>query len=335
MRISGDPQKIEHAKQMVLELIAQKDAQPQPNRPGGGPNGNYNNFGAGSNGGGGPPGGNDGNGGNYESCEVFVPKIAVGVVIGKGGDMIRKIQLECGGKLQFLQGKNDEPGDRRCFIQGTKQQVEQAKRTIEGLIENVMTRSRNGNGPNTGNSVNSEGYGGGSNYGYGYGVNHAQQTSREEITFMVPNSKCGIVIGRGGETIKLINQQTGAYCEMDRIAVNPPSEKLFKCKGTPEQVEAARQMIAEKINMELPIISRKPISGGPPHQQNQQQQQQQAYNPNDPNAAAAAYQQQWAGYGQAGGWGDQSQQPAAMGAPGGAAGQQSADFSQQWIEYYK
>ncbi|KAM7344454.1 P-element somatic inhibitor isoform 2-T2 [Cochliomyia hominivorax] len=334
LRISGDPQKIEHAKQLVLDLIAQKDAQQQQqqqnNRPnmggnggGGGmganngPNnggGNYNNFGGGNNGG--------------EQCEVFVPKLAVGVVIGKGGDMIRKIQQECGCKLQFIQGKNDEPGDRRCLIQGTRQQVDDAKRMIDGLIENVMQRNRNGNGAGGNGGDN-----GNSNYGYGYGVNHAQQPAREEITFMVPASKCGIVIGRGGETIKLINQQSGAYCEMDRNAVNPPSEKLFKCKGTPEQVEAARQMIAEKINMELPIINRKSINGGPPNQQGGGAG---GYNPNDPNAAAAAYQQQWAaGYGQAG-WGDQAQQQAAgmgQGAPG--AGAQSADYSQQWIEYYK
>ncbi|XP_037888051.1 far upstream element-binding protein 3 isoform X2 [Glossina fuscipes] len=323
LRISGDPQKIEHAKQLVLDLIAQKDAlqqQQNSNRPGlgtnNGPNGGYNNFG----------------GGGGEQCEVFVPKIAVGVVIGKGGDMIRKIQTECGCKLQFIQGKNDEPGDRRCLIQGTRQQVEDAKRTIDGLIENVMQRNRNGNGGGAGGAIPGNGGAdnGNSNYGYGYGVNHAQQPAREEITFMIPASKCGIVIGRGGETIKLINQQSGAYCEMDRNAVNPPSEKLFKCKGTSEQVEAARQMIAEKINMDLNIISRKSIAGGPPNIQGSAG----GYNPNDPNSAMAAYQQQWAGYAQQGAWGDQSQQAGmAQGAPG--AGGQQADYSQQWIIYYK
>ncbi|XP_075169013.1 P-element somatic inhibitor isoform X2 [Haematobia irritans] len=339
LRISGEPQKIEMAKQLVLDLIAQKDAQNQQaatnNRPGGGmggggaggmganngPNGggNYNNFGA----------------GGGESLEVFVPKIAVGVVIGKGGDMIRKIQQECGCKLQFIQGKHDEPGDRRCLIQGSRQQVDDAKRMIDGLIENVMQRNRNGGGGGGGGGAQTTDNGN-SNYGYGYGVNHAQQPAREEISFMVPASKCGIVIGRGGETIKLINQQSGAYCEMDRNAVNPPSEKLFKCKGTPEQVEAARQMIAEKINMDLPIINRKSINGGPPAQQQQDGGAQGGYNASDPNAAAAAYQQQWAGYGQAGGWGEQAQpQAAAMGQTPAAGGAGQADYSAQWIEYYK
>ncbi|XP_017482918.1 PREDICTED: far upstream element-binding protein 3 [Rhagoletis zephyria] len=331
LRISGDPQKIEHAKQSVLDLIAQKDLQAAALAA-------RNNGGSvqGTGGGGSSGGYNFGNLG--EQCEVFVPKIAVGVVIGKGGDMIRKIQTECGCKLQFIQGKNDEPGDRRCLIQGTRQQVDDAKRMIDGLIENMMQRQQR----NASSSSNGNTEGNNSNYGYGYGVNHAQQPPREEITFMVPSSKCGIVIGRGGETIKLINQQSGAYCEMDRNAVNPPSEKLFKCKGTSEQVEAARQMIAEKINMELPIIARKPISGNIPGQHNNQGGGY-GQNPmqNDPNAAAAAYQQQWGGYAQ--GWGDQSQQQQMM-MGGGAMGQnvaaaagggQQADYSAQWIEYYK
>lgn len=73
-----------------------------------------------------------------DQAEVFVPKTAVGVVIGKGGEMIKKIQGDTGCKLQFIQGKGDGPGDRRCIISGTKQQVEDAKRTIEDLIDSVM-----------------------------------------------------------------------------------------------------------------------------------------------------------------------------------------------------
>lgn len=99
------------------------------------------------------------------------------------------------------------------------------------------------------------------NSNYGYGTDASQQPMREEVSFAVPASKCGIVIGRGGETIKLINQQSGAFCEMDRSAINPPSEKMFKMKGTSEQIEHARQLISEKIGVEISILSTRPISG--------------------------------------------------------------------------
>lgn len=132
-----------------------------------------------------------------------------------------------------------------------------------------------------------------------------------------------IVIGRGGETIKLINQQSGAHTEMDRNASNPPNEKLFKSKGTTDQVEAARQMISEKINMELNVISRKPIGGGPGGgggnsgggQNNSHHNQQQGgyggqnqMQGGDPNSGAGYQQQPWGGpYGQQG-WDPSGQQ---------------------------
>lgn len=178
---------------------------------------------------------------------------------------------------------------------------------------NQNNQNRNNQNPNMTNS------------NYGYGTDASQQPMREEVSFAVPASKCGIVIGRGGETIKLINQQSGAFCEMDRSAINPPNEKMFKMRGTAEQIEHARQLISEKIGVEINILSTRQIGGGgaggnsgqygmqannPPNMYNQQQQQQ----------------QQWGGYQQM--W-DQSQQQMAVGAPG------QPDYSAQWIEYYK
>lgn len=186
---------------------------------------------------------------------------------------------------------------------------------IEELIDSVMRSNQLGL-----RNSNPQADNGNSAYGYGYGVNHSQQPQREEVTFAVPASKCGIVIGRGGETIKLINQQSGAYCEMDRSAVNPPSEKMFKAKGTPEQIEHARQMISEKINVDSVILTRKSIGNVPVR----------GYNNNMQNDNQnAAYPQQW-GYAQ--GWDQaQQQQPTVQINP--STGQ--PDYSQQWIEYYK
>lgn len=131
LRITGDPENVAHAKQLVEELIGDKGG--FNNREGGG--------GGGRGGGGGFHQGGGGGGsmsGDGVELDVFVPKAAVGVVIGKGGEMIKKIQAETGCKLQFLQGRNDEPGDRRCLVQGSQHQVEDGKRMIDDLIESVM-----------------------------------------------------------------------------------------------------------------------------------------------------------------------------------------------------
>lgn len=105
---------------------------------------------------------------------------------------------------------------------------------------------------------------------------------------------------------------------MDRTANNPPTEKLFKAKGTAEQIEHARSLISEKINMDIVIASRKTINGG-----------------GGGSYDNSNYQQQWGnagGYAQQGWEQPQQQQPANGGAPSGAGGQ---DYSHQWIEYYK
>lgn len=53
----------------------------------------------------------------------------------------------------------------------------------------------------------------------------------------------------GGETIKQINQQTGAHCELDRRPPANPAEKTFVIRGTPEQIESCKRVIAEKLGM--------------------------------------------------------------------------------------
>lgn len=175
------------------------------------------------------------------------------------------------------------------------------------------------------------------NSNYGYGTDNSQQPMREEVSFSVPASKCGIVIGRGGETIKLINQQSGAFCEMDRGAINPPSEKMFKMKGTSEQIEHARQLISEKIGIEVTILSTRQIGagGGPGGGSGGQGGQGGGYGGNMQGGSNGAnpygqqqQQQQWGGYQQQMWDQSQQQQPAQVN-----SGQ--PDYSAQWIEYYK
>ena len=49
-----------------------------------------------------------------------------------------------------------------------------------------------------------------------YGAQHTDYV-------LVPSNKCGLIIGKGGETIKQINQSTGAHCEIDKNA--PPDSR--------------------------------------------------------------------------------------------------------------
>lgn len=52
--------------------------------------------------------------------------------------MIKKIQNETGARVQFQQGRDDGPGERRCLLTGKPSQVDQARRRIEELIDSVL-----------------------------------------------------------------------------------------------------------------------------------------------------------------------------------------------------
>merc|ERR1740128_1062036 len=208
LRIYGDPQKVEHAKQLVYDLIAEKEMEVSENSS------CYQNS-------------------EFTPSQVAVPRSAVGVVIGKNGEMIKKIQNETGARVQFQQGRDDNPEERMCALTGTMIQIDDARQRIEELIESVLARdSQMGRGRGrTGSGMNGAPYGrspgGGSTGGWGeYGPGPGRPSGptmgmarngqeKVEYQFLVPSTKTGIIIGKGGETIKQINQQSGAFCELD------------------------------------------------------------------------------------------------------------------------
>lgn len=81
------------------------------------------------------------------------------------------------------------------------------------------------------------------------------QTGRIAYDRWVRNTSEGrahmFVFCSGGETIKNINQQSGAHVELQR---NPPPNtdpnvRIFSIRGSPQQMEMARQLIDEKIGV--------------------------------------------------------------------------------------
>ena len=77
----------------------------------------------------------------------------------------------------------------------------------------------------------------------------------DKVEFVtVSSDKVGLVIGKGGETIKSINQASGAHCEIDKKAPPDATEKNFIIRGPPENVERARQMVLEKVLQSLHVF---------------------------------------------------------------------------------
>lgn len=314
LRIIGDPEKVEHAKRLVEEIINSRDDNPPSQR--------FNAYGSMMGGGGG-----GGGGGPRSIGEVIVPRSSVGMIIGKGGETIKRLANESGAKIQFKPDDDPTTPDRCAVIQGTAEQIAKATQMISDL-------------------VNKSGAGGGS-----------------EVFYMhVPSNKTGLVIGKGGETIKQICGESGAHVELSRDPPPNATEKIFIIKGTPYQIHHAQHIIRIKVG-DIPPGT--PVSAfhGPGGDYGAQQAQgygqgqfsQGAWNnfgggpqqQSDPNAAAWAQyyaqqqQQQYPGYQQ------QYQQPQPAGAPAQPQANPASsapsinpqtgqpDYSAQWVEYYR
>uniref|UniRef100_A0A8C7RA58 K Homology domain-containing protein n=1 Tax=Oncorhynchus mykiss TaxID=8022 RepID=A0A8C7RA58_ONCMY len=219
LRISGEPFKVQQAKDMVMELIREQGFREQRGE-----------YGSRMGGGGG--------GGDYVT--VPVPRFAVGIVIGRNGEMIKKIQSDTGVRIQFKPDDGTTP-ERIAQIIGPPDQSQHAAEIITDLLRSVQQGGPGG--PNGGGRGRGRGGNGGGNWNMG------PPGGLQEFTFTVPTMKTGLIIGKGGETIKGISQQSGARIELQR---NPPPNsdpniKMFTVRGSHQQIDYARQLVEEKI----------------------------------------------------------------------------------------
>uniref|UniRef100_A0A8C7HY28 Far upstream element (FUSE) binding protein 1 n=1 Tax=Oncorhynchus kisutch TaxID=8019 RepID=A0A8C7HY28_ONCKI len=220
LRISGEPFKVQQAKDMVMELIREQGFREQ--------RGEYGSRMGGGGGGGG------------EGLDVPVPRFAVGIVIGRNGEMIKKIQSDTGVRIQFKPDDGSTP-ERIAQIVGPPEQSQHAAEIISDLLRSVQQGGPGG--PNGGGRGRGRGGNGGGNWNMG------PPGGLQEFTFTVPTMKTGLIIGKGGETIKGISQQSGARIELQR---NPPPNsdpniKMFTVRGSHQQIDYARQLVEEKI----------------------------------------------------------------------------------------
>ncbi|MQL92797.1 hypothetical protein Taro_025425 [Colocasia esculenta] len=182
------------------------------------------------------------------SKKIEIPNSKVGVIIGKGGETIRYLQLQSGAKIQVTRDAEADPYSQTRMVElmGTSEQIDRA----EQLINDVLREAEAG----------------------GSGTVAARkfvgvQTGSEQLTMKVPNNRVGLLIGKGGETIKNLQANSGARIQIIPLHLPPGDtsiERNVQIDGTKEQVESARQLINEVLSENR--VRNPPGGGGYPQQ---------------------------------------------------------------------
>ncbi|WOL14032.1 hypothetical protein Cni_G22812 [Canna indica] len=182
------------------------------------------------------------------SKKIEIPNGRVGVIIGKSGETIKYLQLQSGAKIQVTRDMDADPNSQTRSVElvGTSEQISRA----EQLINDVLAEADAG----ASGIISSRKVGG-------------AQPGAEQFQMKVPNNKVGLVIGKGGETIKNMQARTGARIQVIPLHLPPgdmSTERTVYIDGTKDQIEAAKQLVNEVISENR--VRNPSMSGGYPQQ---------------------------------------------------------------------
>ncbi|XP_075469319.1 RNA-binding protein Nova-1 isoform X2 [Ascaphus truei] len=165
--------------------------------------------------------------------KVLIPSYAAGSIIGKGGQTIVQLQKETGATIKLSKSKDFYPGttERVCLIQGTVE----ALNAVHGFVAEKIREMPQ-------NVAKTE----------PVSILQPQTTVNpdriKQVKIIVPNSTAGLIIGKGGATVKAVMEQSGAWVQLSQKpdGINL-QERVVTVSGEPEQNRKAVELIVQKI----------------------------------------------------------------------------------------
>ncbi|CAJ1418914.1 unnamed protein product [Effrenium voratum] len=147
---------------------------------------------------------------------MHVPSDMAGVLIGRGGEKIKALCRDTGARVEV--SKDDaKDGDRTVTVTGASEAVDRAVRAIEEILQSER-RS-----------------------------NHQPEHKK---VMKVAGAFVGMIIGRGGETVKTMSRDSGAKIEVSKDdGGDRDADRTVTIIGTMEAVEKATDMIEEVLGL--------------------------------------------------------------------------------------
>ncbi|EAQ84277.1 hypothetical protein CHGG_10681 [Chaetomium globosum CBS 148.51] len=149
-----------------------------------------------------------------DSLQIMVPDRTVGLIIGRGGETIRDLQERSG-----------------CHITSLA-------RTRASTASARSTDSRNGNNAGAARGGRADSYGGG-----GGGA-----PDKVNDSIYVPSDAVGMIIGKGGETIREMQNMTGCKINVSQSSGPGEVEREIGLVGSRDAIAQAKRAIEDKVD---------------------------------------------------------------------------------------
>ena len=168
----------------------------------------------------------------------------VGLIIGRQGENLRRIEKETQTRVQFVTPPDAGGSERECKITGLLGQREHAKAEIYRVIQ----ESGKDPGASSGRAPPP------ADRDMGVGIkqagNHqpALRAGEDSITIKVPNRTVGLIIGKGGETIRDLQERS--HCHVNIVGEEKSEGGLRPVNliGTPEAARMAKELIMDIVD---------------------------------------------------------------------------------------
>lgn len=180
-----------------------------------------------------------------DHMQIMVPDRTVGLIIGRGGETIRDLQERSGCHINIVHESKSVNGLRPVNLIGTPEATARAK---DFILEIVDSDSRQEAAPQANKHASMSRNGGGqSRDNYSQHNNPYEGPGKITEAIYVPSDAVGMIIGKGGETIREIQSQ--AECKINVAPSSGPGEvqREISLIGAPESIERAKQLIDEKV----------------------------------------------------------------------------------------
>ena len=174
----------------------------------------------------------------------------VGLIIGRQGENLRRVEAETSTRVQFVSTQEAAGLQRECKITGSRMARESAKAEIARIIEENNNITRGLSAPERMPAFAKP----------AVTIQPTAQPGEDTTQILVPNRTVGLIIGRGGETIRDIQEKSGCHVNIVGEERSVNGKRPVNLIGSPSATAYATRLIEQVVMSDTKLTPQDAIS---------------------------------------------------------------------------